>query len=361
MSTVEKKEIPRRRNPYLDVMKAIACIFVVLIHCMFPGKTGLFFRAVARFAVPLFFAVSGYFFYHSDKQQLSHSVYRKIKHLFWIILISGVGYFILEIMKNIVLAKGSFEIGKFFGELVSGKNILRLFITNTPLVYMPRWFLFALIYCYLVMLFFCKKGMDNKWLYGVSVLGLIGLLSLEYISALTEKEFGFYLGNSETFVTFKNIFCFRALPWFVLGMGLKSFYVKLETINIWIYWVMCIVGTMMTLTEASIIGDKSIYFGSILIVAGMFGLAIRKNKDSCKSRFFSMISYIGQSLSLYIYILHGAVMDGFALIEKVIFRECESALYLWIKPILVIIVSLFCSQILFYVSKLGKKKGKEQK
>lgn len=51
----------RKRNKYIDAAKALACIFVVLIHCMFPGKIGLVFRALARFAVPLFFAVSGYF------------------------------------------------------------------------------------------------------------------------------------------------------------------------------------------------------------------------------------------------------------------------------------------------------------
>ena len=43
----------------LDCAKGIACIFVILIHCTFPSIVGEILRAIARFAVPLFFTVTG--------------------------------------------------------------------------------------------------------------------------------------------------------------------------------------------------------------------------------------------------------------------------------------------------------------
>lgn len=46
----------------LNCAKGIACIFVILIHCTFPGIVGEMLRAIARFAVPLFFTVTGYDF-----------------------------------------------------------------------------------------------------------------------------------------------------------------------------------------------------------------------------------------------------------------------------------------------------------
>lgn len=45
----------------LNCAKGIACIFVILIHCTFPGIVGEMLQAIARFAVPLFFTVTGYF------------------------------------------------------------------------------------------------------------------------------------------------------------------------------------------------------------------------------------------------------------------------------------------------------------
>ena len=48
-------------NEYLYAWEGIACIAVMMIHCRLPGETGHVAQALARFAVPLFFAVSGKF------------------------------------------------------------------------------------------------------------------------------------------------------------------------------------------------------------------------------------------------------------------------------------------------------------
>ena len=45
----------------LDCAKGIACIFVILIHCTFPSIVGEILRAIARFAVPLFFTSQAIF------------------------------------------------------------------------------------------------------------------------------------------------------------------------------------------------------------------------------------------------------------------------------------------------------------
>ena len=51
----------KKYNYCLDFIKGLACIFVVLMHCEFPGLLGTAVQAVSRFCVPLFFMVSGYF------------------------------------------------------------------------------------------------------------------------------------------------------------------------------------------------------------------------------------------------------------------------------------------------------------
>ena len=56
----------REQNYTLYSVKMIAAIAVVLIHCMLPGTIGIIVRNVARFAVPMFFIISGYFWNTSN-------------------------------------------------------------------------------------------------------------------------------------------------------------------------------------------------------------------------------------------------------------------------------------------------------
>ena len=46
-------------NEYLYAWEGFACIMVMTIHCLLPGELNTLAPAMARFGVPLFFAVSG--------------------------------------------------------------------------------------------------------------------------------------------------------------------------------------------------------------------------------------------------------------------------------------------------------------
>lgn len=56
----------KQYNYCLDFIKGIACIFVVFMHCEFPGILGVAVQAISRFCVPLFFMVSGFFCYNAN-------------------------------------------------------------------------------------------------------------------------------------------------------------------------------------------------------------------------------------------------------------------------------------------------------
>lgn len=59
----------KQYNYCLDFLKGIACMFVVFMHCEFPGITGIAVQAISRFCVPFFFMVSGYFCFRPLVQQ----------------------------------------------------------------------------------------------------------------------------------------------------------------------------------------------------------------------------------------------------------------------------------------------------
>ena len=45
----------KTRNKYLDVIRGIACIFIIFIHRLFPGTAGNIIAAIARSGVAVFF------------------------------------------------------------------------------------------------------------------------------------------------------------------------------------------------------------------------------------------------------------------------------------------------------------------
>lgn len=51
----------RQRNQAMECFKMIAAVLVVILHVPFPGKWGGIVTCLANFAVPVFFAITGYF------------------------------------------------------------------------------------------------------------------------------------------------------------------------------------------------------------------------------------------------------------------------------------------------------------
>ena len=67
------------RNRTLDMVKAICAYAVVLLHVHFPGNAGIIANVLARFAVPVFFMVSGYFCFRGDDTEFIR-IGKKIRH-----------------------------------------------------------------------------------------------------------------------------------------------------------------------------------------------------------------------------------------------------------------------------------------
>ena len=66
------------RYASLDVLKGLACIGVILAHCSFPGLTGKVVLYIAKFNVPIFFMISGYFLYSTDPSRISERLERRV-------------------------------------------------------------------------------------------------------------------------------------------------------------------------------------------------------------------------------------------------------------------------------------------
>ncbi|VPF76639.1 transmembrane protein [Streptococcus pneumoniae] len=91
-------------NSTLHAIKVLACFSVVAIHIWLPGKIGAFYQIIARFAVPMFFLISGFYSYNISKNKIQN----RIKKIFRLILRStffGIGILIAQKQKKIINCK----------------------------------------------------------------------------------------------------------------------------------------------------------------------------------------------------------------------------------------------------------------
>lgn len=152
-------KISKQRDAYLDLVKGIAIIAVVVGHCIqfgsgvaFMQEEGYFYNDIFRFIyswhMPLFMLVSGYLFSFSTKR---HEWKELLKSRFTQLLIPMLSWAAL-----ITIALS----------LRGGDNTLLLY-TFAKRFINDIWFLWAIFYNSLIVLLVRKYFSDSLWIYGV--------------------------------------------------------------------------------------------------------------------------------------------------------------------------------------------------
>ena len=68
------EKVNTQKNNTLELLKLFASYMVVFIHVFFHGNAGIAVDALARFAVPFFFLVSGYYSYQVSCEKIKNNV-----------------------------------------------------------------------------------------------------------------------------------------------------------------------------------------------------------------------------------------------------------------------------------------------
>lgn len=342
-------EIKKKQYNFLNALKIIAAFFVVAIHVHFPGDFGTGVIAVARFAVPFFFMVSGFFSYYGDKSSLKEKYKRKIKHVFVLFAGGTVLYFLFG--TAVALYSGS--VVDYFGKIFSIKSILEFLIFNNTSVSEFLWFLPALIYVYFVFYIFEKAGITKKVYFLIPVLFVIGFVlreSIEYLPAYPALMSNGYV--------YRN-FLFVGLPFFILGHFIKANEEKLiNKFSNPVLILLIIIGSAEAVAVALLHAQKSVYIGTFIAVFALFIFAV-KNEEKYK---FTNIADMGAKYSMYVYILHIIIKnvinkggDIVPLAGKII--DILEPVY----PIVIFAAALIASALYVFVKDFFKKKMKKKK
>lgn len=327
-----------QRNMTLEIVKLFAAYMVVFIHITFAGDLGVVMDALARFAVPLFFLVSGYFSYNISPEK----IIKRIKYIFSLLIFTSILYTLFNIAVRIYY--GSFaDVVIYFAEYFKPQNLCNLFIFNVPISSGHIWYLLAVIYIYIIYYFIVKYEVKEKVLLIISIVLLITHLILgEGLSA-----FGIVLP-----INFLRNFALMGFPFFTIGLWSRRNHEKIKNIKIPIIIISALVGIILTIFSRYLFGANELHIGSIFILFSLICLTLKYAHIKYPKCFRFLTD-----LSTYIYIIHILVSYLIYILYGMLNINLDFAPILKFgHPIIVCIISTFVSFIITKTLAIIKRK-----
>jgi len=345
VQTVEKRT---GRNEMLECLRMVAMFFVVCIHFPFPGKFGATVSALARFAVPMFFAISGYFSFHARAD--------KIAKRFWhLVKLNGLAILIclFRVMAQAVYNGGS--VWESWRTIIPSVGTLgRWFFLHVNPFGGQFWYLTAVAFCYAILWvyvsFFGKDHIDYRPLYIVGT----ALLAIEFVIADVVR---LYIENIP-------VYCFRngwflGLPMFCMGLFLHEHQQRIfENFRLNTRKILFIFlgATFLLIIQWQGYGDRELPLGAILQSAMLLLLVQKYPVLSKNSAWLKQVISTFGFLSFSVFMLH---MDYTYLyhiyfspfVRKIIGVQLEE----WLTPVIIYAATLAMGIVALLVVRSGKR------
>lgn len=293
----------------LDIYRLIASFAVVILHVsmgVVPLEVQIYLKLFARFAVPFFFLVSGYFFYLGYAKNGSSFFLKNISKLLGIFLVASIFFLPIDI------AKGNFHFSQ------------RLILTGTEshLWFIPS-LIFGLIYCW----------------YMMNTLKLLKFLPAIFLISLFPFLFYYYtVGTSiQRYVDLEFARFFLSVSFLSLGMFLAHSQIKL-TLNrglglILIASVIMIFEVMYFRIHDPIdLWGFQFLINTIPLSIGVFFISFHGKKNS-------YLANMGRKYSLGIYLYHPFVNMIIYRVILTLFGDLSDVVLI-LNPIVCFVITL---------------------
>ena len=322
----------KQYNYCLDSIKGIACIFVVFLHCEFPGTIGVVVQAFSRYCVPLFFMVSGYYYLSVKTLDVAERK-RKAWHIGKITAWATLFYILFGIIRSLVTHTiwanfSLYNIAAFLG------------FNQMFFVVSQMWFLYALLYIYVALIF-----LNQDWYRENSLRIAIICLTLYVFLAQGLQIGGTHVPN----FVYKN-WLIEGFGFFTFGLALHQYQDRIKVSNKVLLAVVALT-TVLSVAERYLLGrDFGVNICSIPQVTALMLYAINN-----PTRHSGVIQRLGRDCSMMVYILHPAIwhsMDG--IYQYIRIWDNMPAQYL--KPIIVAGVSILSAIVLNAIIKSCSKR-----
>lgn len=284
-----------KRNATLEFIKLAAAIFVVFIHFRLPGNIGGIVNCMARFAVPLFMAVAGYYSYGATPEKLKK---RTVK-LLTMLIGAEIVYFAYGIWQT---AFSGSDIGAYLTGFAKLSTLAKLIYGNlTPIGY-HLWYLAAVLVSYILLYgYTClysrnERPVNYKPLYYIAC----GLIVFNITLSVLLPMGGVSVGHT----AYRNALL-TGLPMVIVGIFVRQYQDKLVkafnfTVAKGLFIILiCVLLSLLQwfglgVTELPI--ATMVEAAVILLLAGAYGHA--------GNRFVAALGRLAGDLSKNIYLYH---------------------------------------------------------
>jgi hypothetical protein len=347
----------QNRNIILSLFESFASIAVIFIHCPLPDKVGTIVTAIARFAVPFFFMITGFYMY-SFNNEFDEEQIKNLKNKLKYKILKYLSIFILAyIFYELYFYLLEFYIGNtgyvsLFTRLDRYSFFSLLLFSQSPLLdySFHLWFLLALIQVYIVFYFFSKPIYNNKGTFLFLWTILFFALEIIFIGREVQLLNHTYKGiilivNGLVEGTYCSLF----------GVYLKYLFQKYNLFEKCYFTVKSfIVVTLLlfitSVLERLLLGSRwDIYISSILIA--IIFMYITHCKLYLNEKLYFFIHVLTAKCNIYIYILHLVVTKTFNLVP--LFSIFP---YNYLKPFLAIILTIILSMLALKIQNVFNRK-----
>lgn len=325
----------KMKNSTLNILKGIACFSVVLLHCSFPGIFGKIIYGIARFAVPLFFAISGYYVYSNDSQKVIQRLPKKIKHIGTMFVGTEILYFLWHCIQYTILTGSIRGAIKWIASSFSFKNLVDFIIFQRTYIGDVSWFLVALILCYIVTFIIAKNNLWEKSFLLIPVLFLINVFLGEIAPFFKIKTEWYWCSN----------FWLMGFPCYALGFYIKINEHRLvQVLTDKKILAILIFSILLNLIERVLTEASQFFISNILFMFACFIYSIKNPTNFQNKKLAQVLSIIGEKYAFGVYILHPIVRDIFWMIAEYL-GVAVQPIWNWILPILVFGMSICIAMI----------------
>jgi surface polysaccharide O-acyltransferase-like enzyme len=323
--------VNRQKNETLDLIKLFASYMVIFIHVTFHGQLGYAMDALARFAVPIFFLVSGFFSYRISPDKIKSRARAILK----LLIIAVVVYTLFNVVM-LATSGGVTEIVGYFRSYADLTTLAKLILLNVPVSSVHLWYLFAMLYVYVAFYFATVLRLSEKvmWVISFSLLG-VHLLLGEFLS---------FFDMAVPYSLLRN-FLFMGIPFFGLGLFARKHEEALRTVPASVIWAFLAVGMLESVCSRLLGRRNELYLGSVLI---LFGLVIEfiRHSHVTYPRWVNELT----RCSTYIYLFHIAIASVFTRIYALF--QLSTANFPVLKNLHPLLVCVASTALAFGINKL---------
>ena len=326
----------QQKNNTLGLLKLFASYMVVFIHVLFYGKLGVVVDALARFAVPFFFLVSGYYSYQIPCDKIK----QRIQKILILLIFSATCCTAFEI---ICLLKYNMDgLMVLMDKCADLRTYVNLLVFNEPVISGHLWYILAALYVYIIFYFVTKFRVKEKVVFIIS----LSLLLLHILLGEGLSAFGIVLP-----IPYVRNFALMGIPFFALGLFVRKYEDTFRNIPKYLIFVFVAIGVAESILSRFLFGPNELYIGALFVILAIACVFIQY----AEAKYPPFLTAL-DGCSTYIYVFHIMISTAICIIYGILGIDIYASVILEnLHPIIVCVASTVFAYIVTKAKMVRKK------